>query len=70
MNADQTKVITETDMNGDANNDNVVDNKDVDAVIRYIMYGDIKGFNFKNADVNKDDKVDVTDIVLIVNMIK
>jgi thiol-disulfide isomerase/thioredoxin len=70
MNADQTKVIIETDMDGDANNDNVVDNKDVDAVVRYIMYGDIKGFNFKNADVNGDKKVNATDIVILVRMIR
>ena len=70
MNADQTKVITETDMDGDANNDNEVDNKDVDVVIRYIMYGDIKGFNFKNADVNGDNKINAADIVEVVNIIK
>jgi hypothetical protein len=66
-------VITETDLDGDANNDNEVDNKDVDVVIRYIMYGDIKGFkgfNFKNADVNGDNKINAADIVEVMNIIK
>ena len=44
--------------------------KDVDVVIRYIMYGDIKGFNFKNADVNGDNKINAADIVEVVNIIK
>ena len=70
MNADQTKVFTETDKDGDANNDNEVDDKDIEAVVRYIMYGDINGFNIKNADVNGDNKINAKDIVTLVNMIK
>lgn len=73
MNADQTKVIVETDKDGDANNDNEVDDKDVEAVVRYIMNGDIKGFkgfNFKNADVNGDNKINAADIVEVMNIIK
>ena len=70
MNADQTKVFTETDKDGDANNDNEVDDKDVEAVVRYIMNGDIKGFNAKNAHGSDNGKVTVADIVRILNMIK
>ena len=55
---------------GDANNDGVVDNKDVNTIAHYIITGDIKGFNFENADVNGDKKVNAADIVMIVNMIK
>jgi hypothetical protein len=70
MNADQTKVIIETNIPGDANNDGVVDSKDADAIVRYVMAGDIKGFNSKNADVNGDKVINVADVVLIVNKIK
>ena len=70
MNADQTKVIIETDIPGDANNDGVVDSKDTDAIVRYVMAGDIKGFNFKNADVNGDNKINAADIVEVMNIIK
>ena len=70
MNADQTKVIIETNIPGDANNDGVVDSKDADAIVRYIMAGDIKDFNSKNADVNGDKVINVADVVLIVNKIK
>ena len=70
MNADQTKVFTETDKDGDANNDNEVDDKDVEATVRYIMNGDIKGFNAKNAHGSDNGKVTVADIVRILNIIK
>ena len=70
MNADQTRVIVETDKDGDANNDNKVDNKDVETIVRYIMYGDIKGFNVKNAHGSDKGNVTVADIVRILNMIK
>ena len=70
MNADRTNVITETDIPGDANNDDVVDEKDVDATVRYIMNGDIKGFNSKNAHGGKEGKITVADIVKILNKIK
>jgi len=47
----------------------VVDSNDTDAIVRYIMAGDIKGFNSKNADINGDKIVNIVDIVLI-NKIK
>jgi hypothetical protein len=55
---------------GDANGDDKIDYMDIDAVIDYIMKGETEKFIFKNADVNKDDEVNATDIVLIVNMIR
>lgn len=63
MNAERTDIITETDISGDANNDGKVDSKDIDIIAHYIVTGDIKGFNFKNADINNDQKVNVADIV-------
>ena len=70
MNADRTNVIKESEMLGDANNDEKVDNKDIESIVRYIMNGDINGFNIKNADVNGDNKINAKDIVTLVNMIK
>ncbi len=54
---------------GDADNNGKVDVNDVSAVAKYIMGETIEGFNKNNADFNKDNKIDVTDIVLIVKMI-
>lgn len=58
-------VEIESDLQADANNDGTIDNRDINAVVRYILYGDLKDFIFKNADMNGDDKVDVRDIVLL-----
>ena len=55
---------------GDANGNGKVDYMDIDAVINYILHGETENFFFHRADVNKDDVVNATDIVLIVNMIK
>ena len=52
-------------LKGDANGDGTVDDKDVAAIIRYILEGDYEGFNFANADMNGDRFINVTDIVLI-----
>ena len=52
-----------TPLMGDANNDGKVDSNDIDIITHYIVTGDIKGFNFKNADMNNDQKVNVADIV-------
>ena len=54
---------------GDANNDGEVDVYDIDAIVDYIMSGDINSINFKNADVNKDGKVNVADIVVLNKML-
>ena len=55
---------------GDANNDAKVDSKDIDATVDYIMEGKTENFIFKNADVKTDSKINVADIVEIVNVMK
>lgn len=55
---------------GDANGDGVVDNKDLTAIAHYIVTGDAKDISLVNADANGDQKVNVADIVFIVNRIK
>jgi hypothetical protein len=66
----QNIVEMESNLQGDANNDGKVDDKDIEAVTKYIMDGNTKGFIYKNADVNGDKKINAADIVLIVNLIK
>ena len=55
---------------GDADGNGVVNAADIDAVVRYIMEGDFDGFNFDNANLQKDDKVDAADLVLLINMVE
>lgn len=55
---------------GNANDDNVVDSSDINAIVDYLMKGKTEGFNFNNADANGDQKVNVADIVKIINRIK
>lgn len=55
---------------GDADGNGVVNADDIDAVVRYIMEGDFDGFNFDNANLQKDDKVDAADLVLLINMVE
>ena len=50
---------------GDANNDGEVDKYDINAIVEFIMSGNINSINFKNADVNKDGKVNAADIVVL-----
>ena len=50
---------------GDVNDDGTVDDKDIAAVIRYILEGDSEGFNFAKADMNGDGVINVADIVLV-----
>lgn len=59
-----------SELQGDANNDNVISTEDISTVEAYIMKGNSKGFNFINTDMNGDQKVDVADIVSILNHIK
>ena len=54
---------------GDADGNGVVNAADIDAVVRYIMDGDDEGFNFDNANLSGDDKVDAADLVLLINML-
>ena len=66
----QNIVEMESTIQGDANGDGFVDNNDIDIISRYIMTGETDGFIFKNADTNEDGKVNVADIVEIVNIIE
>lgn len=62
--------IEELVVSGDANGDGDVDNQDLDIVVRYIMGEKIENFIFKNADTNEDDKVDVGDVVKLIDKLK
>jgi hypothetical protein len=57
-------------ISGDANGDGKVDSSDINAIVDYIMIGKTEGFIFNNADTNDDQKVNVADIVQILNIIK
>jgi hypothetical protein len=59
----------QTVMIGDANNDNMIDSKDVTEVSNAIMGKPSANYNKENADANNDKKVNVADIVEIVNTI-
>lgn len=61
---EDTPKLGDVDGNGDVNA------ADIDAMVRYIMKGDFEGFNFDNANLNGDDKVDVADLVLLIKMVK
>lgn len=52
---------------GDANGDGVISDADVIAVKDYIMGNEPDNFVFKGADANEDEKVNVADIVIILN---
>ena len=55
---------------GDVNHDGKVSTTDVKAVADYIMTGKTDGFDFDNADQNGDKKVDVADLVLLIDKVK
>lgn len=55
---------------GDADGNGKVETADIDAVVRYIMTGDTTNFIFENANLNGDNKVDVADLVFLINMLK
>ncbi len=60
-----------SDVMGDANGDRTVDQQDVKAVGAYIMTNEqSKGFVWRNADANGDKKINVADIVKIINSSK
>jgi hypothetical protein len=61
----------EMGIDGDVNGDNVLDEKDLNAIANHIMGKPQEGyFDINLADVNKDGKVDAADIVKLVNMIR
>lgn len=63
-------VTFKTVLSGDANNDGKVNADDIKAVVDYIITGKTAGFNLGNADLNGDGKVDVADLVLLINKMK
>lgn len=67
--------IVEIDMessllSGDADGNGSVGPEDIEAIVRYIMEGEYEGFNFENANLNGDSKVDAADLVLLISMLK
>jgi hypothetical protein len=64
------KNFIEKDNKGDANGDGEVDENDINAIVEYLMNGKTEVFNFNNADANVDQKVNVADIVEIINKMK
>jgi hypothetical protein len=61
--------LTVTEL-GDSNNDGKVNANDVTALANYIMKQKTAVFNFYNADLNGDKKVDAADLVLLINKVK
>ena len=64
-----TLVVTVEATDGDVNNDGEVDILDVTATAAYILGDEVDPFIFAAADLNLDSKVNVTDIVYLVNII-
>ena len=61
--------IPKPSLNGDANGDGELSEADVKAIADYIIGNPPEGFNEKNANVNGDEKIDVADIVKLLNML-
>lgn len=59
-----------TSLPGDADGNGSVGPEDIEAIVKYIMGGWYEGFNFENANLNGDGKVDASDLVLLINMSK
>lgn len=59
-----------TSLPGDADGNGSVGPEDIKAIVKYIMGGWYEGFNFDNANLNGDDKVDASDLVLLISMPK
>ena len=58
-------------LTGDVNDDDVVDDKDVKAVVNHIMGKSQEGkFDVNKADVCKDGNVDAADVVALINLMK
>ena len=64
-----TNIVERSYIYGDANGDGKVNEEDINAVTTYIMGKTPQSFVMKSADINKDDKVNAADIVLINNII-
>lgn len=57
-------------ISGDTDGDGNLTQSDVESTAEYIMTGKITKFHKINADVNNDGKIDVVDIVKMINIIK
>ena len=56
---------------GDVNGDDVLDEKDLKAMINHIMGKPQEGlFDVNMANINKDDKVDAADVVCLINLMR
>lgn len=55
---------------GDVNDDGKLDVDDIKAVVDYILTGKTDAFDFENADLNGDKKVDAADLVMLINKVK
>lgn len=58
----------QTGLDGDANEDGLVDVLDVVIAINIYLSGSADGYNFNLCDVNNDGQVDVLDVVSIINI--
>jgi hypothetical protein len=57
-------------INGDVNGDDVLDEKDLNAMINHIMGKPHEGnFDVNMANINKDDKVNIVDVVMLINLL-
>ena len=57
-------------INGDVNGDDVLDEKDLNAMINHIMGKPQEGnFDVNMANINKDDKVNIVDVVMLINLL-
>ena len=65
----EPKDVSPGSLSGDVNGDGVFDGKDIVAIVHYIVTGDENGIVFKNADVNGDKKVNIADIIVIMNRV-
>lgn len=57
-------------MEGDVNSDGVIDTHDIKEIENYILGNNYNNFIFDNADINKDGKVNVADIVEILSIMR
>ena len=68
--ASSNVTVTKPFTPGDVNNDGVVDSKDVDCVVSYMLEETPATFVFDAADMNQDDKITAIDLGYIINLIK
>ena len=66
---ESTMSVTNQVLLGDANGNGEVDKKDMIAVIKYILGETIENFDEKAADLNGDKKVNVVDLVKIIDLL-